>query len=100
MLVNRDHIAAKLGITRKQLRARMQKLWKHFPDHVCKHGRHLMYDERVVDDFILNNIKPKKLTRTRKDTLMQFGGIKRIDSYFNGQMFLNVEVNFEALCYE
>ena len=48
-------------------------------------------------EFILNNVKPKKLTRIRKEPCMQFGGIKRIDSYFNGQRFLNVEVNFETL---
>lgn len=97
MLINTDQISAKIGITRKQLRSRKQKLWRHFPDHVCKHGRHLMYDEQVIDDFILNNVKPKKLTRIRKEPAMQFGGIKRVDSYFNGQRFLSVEVNFETL---
>ena len=56
-----------------------------------------MYDEQVIDDFILNNVNPKKQTRIRKEPPMQVGGIKRIDSYFNGQMFLNVEVNFETL---
>ena len=56
-----------------------------------------MYDEQVIDDFILNNVKPKKLTRIRKEPFMQFGGIKRIDSYFNNQKFLRVEVDFETL---
>jgi len=97
MLVTREKIAKKHGLTKEQLVTKFKKTWRDFPCYVAKEGKILLYDEEIVDKYIESKIVYKKPKPEKKVPVLRLGGVSRVDNYFGNQKFLRVEVNFETL---
>jgi hypothetical protein len=97
MLVTREKIAKKHGLTKQQLVTKFKKTWRDFPCHVAKEGKILLYDEEIVDKYIESKKVHKTPKPAKKEPVLRFGGVSRVDNYFGNQKFLRVEVNFETL---